>query len=78
MARSIKEVGEGDYVKDLDGSFHEIKSVSGVSADGTIAKPSEGGFSVMTRAGKKIGMMEARLYVKRDELPANARVVGGK
>jgi hypothetical protein len=47
----------------------KIASIYGVSADGHLAKPSEGGFSVITEGGRIVTMWTALAYVKAEDLP---------
>lgn len=44
----------------------KIASKWGVSAEGELAKPSEGGFGVLTESGRRVDMFEARFYEKRE------------
>lgn len=72
---SIQDMEPGDFVKVGSNDFAEISSISGVSSNGRLAKPSEGGFSVITKEGRRASMWEARAYCKKDDLPKDARVV---
>jgi hypothetical protein len=58
----------GDYVKTTDGRLEKIASVYGVSSEGHLAKPSEGGFGVLTEAGRRISMWQAARYLKAAEV----------
>jgi hypothetical protein len=64
MARGIQEMEAGDYVQTLDGRFHKIYDIWGMSKYGRLAKPSMGGFWVETEQGDKVGMFEAKAYYK--------------
>lgn len=71
--RSIDEVGLGDYVRGLDRKLYKIASTWGVtdrpgSTYKSLAKPSEGGFGVITEGGLRIGMFEAREYLKKEDV----------
>lgn len=66
--RNITQVGSGDYVKVGYKHYEKIASVSGVGANGSLAKPSQGGFSVTTESGRHIGMTQARSYHKASDI----------
>ena len=68
MSRNITELKPGDFVKVPGGAYKEIKEIHGVSPDGRLAKPSEGGFSVTTVEGHRVGMFEALAYAKKEDL----------
>jgi len=68
MSRSIRELGKGDFVKTGSG-LKEVASVWGVDPGGRLAKPSEGGFGVVTTDGQRVGMFEALSYLKKEDLP---------
>ena len=63
---SLKQVAVHDatHVKTQDGRIERIASKWGVDAAGHLAKPSEGGFGVVTVSGERIGMMSAHSYWK--------------
>lgn len=65
--RSIRDMQPGDFVKTASGRYEEIQSVHGVNEDGTLAKPSEGGFWVTTKSGEKIDMWQAKRYYKKGD-----------
>lgn len=67
-SRDIREVGKGDYVKVGYNYYEKIASVSGVSSNGAVAKPSEGGFSVTTESGRVVSMWQARSYHKAEDM----------
>jgi len=66
---SMKEgvgVEEATHVKTPWGTVEKIASKWGVSSDGRLAKPSEGGFGVVTEGGDEIDMWEAKSYLKEE------------
>jgi hypothetical protein len=65
---SVTELKLGDYVKALDGTLHKIKEIWGVSAEGRLAKPSEGGFGCVTEDGLSISMWDAAAYHKATDV----------
>tara|TARA_Y100000034_G_scaffold8165_2_gene8933 strand:+ start:9335 stop:9544 length:210 start_codon:yes stop_codon:yes gene_type:complete len=67
MSRSIREMKPGDFVK-VNGQFEEITSIHGVSPEGKLAKPSEGGFSVETKSGRTVDMWQAQSYHKAEDM----------
>lgn len=68
MASSITDMKPGDYVK-VGGQLKKITSVYGVSPEGHLAKPSEGGFGVQTEGGGSVSMWQAERYLKAEEVP---------
>ncbi len=62
---TIQDMVPGDFVKYQD-KLLEIKSIWGVSPEGWLAKPSEGGFGVVTTDGQTITMWQAQAYYKRE------------
>lgn len=66
MSDNLKEtnVREATHVKLPNGRVEKIDSKWGIGSDGRLAKPSEGGFGVVTENGKRVGMMQARRYYK--------------
>jgi hypothetical protein len=65
MSRTIQEMRPGDYVK-VNGEFERIASIYGVDPEtGRLAKPSEGGFGVITESGRNVSMWEAESYHKK-------------
>jgi hypothetical protein len=67
LSRNIHEIGPGDFVK-VGGEYKEVKSTWGVGTGNRLAKPSEGGFGVITTDGRRVGMMEAQAYAKKEDL----------
>jgi hypothetical protein len=59
----------------MSSSYREITGTYGVASSGRLAKPSEGFFGVHTTSGDVSGL-SALSYVKREDLPTNAYVVG--
>jgi hypothetical protein len=51
----------------VDGQIEAIAGTWGIGADGALAKPSEGGFGVITASGRRVGMMEAEGYLTTTE-----------
>lgn len=66
-SKSITSLKPGDYVL-FNGSLREIDDIWGVSAKGRLAKPSEGGFWVVTTGGQKIDMWMAQAYYKKEDV----------
>jgi len=58
------DVRDATHVKLADGSVEKIKSKWGVGPDGRLAKPSEGGFGVITETDRRVGMTDAHSYFK--------------
>ncbi len=58
--RSIHDLSVGDYVK-VGGKFEKITSFWGI-CEGVLAKPSQGGFGVITESGREVSMWEAQSY----------------
>jgi hypothetical protein len=46
----------------VDGQVEAITGTWGIGPAGELAKPSEGGFGVITASGRRVGMMEAQAY----------------
>jgi len=67
MSASIHDMEPGDYVKGIEGSFFKIKSIYGVN-NGRVAKPSEGGFGIITEDGRNISMWQAGSYHKAKDI----------
>jgi hypothetical protein len=51
----------------VDGKIEAIAGTWGIGPAGELAKPSEGGFGVITRSGRRVGMMEAEGYLTTSE-----------
>ncbi len=64
---AIQKIVAGDYVK-YNNELHEIASIYGVNKDGTLAKPSQGGFGVITVDQLNITMWEAQSYHKSEDI----------
>lgn len=60
------DVREAAYVKDMSGRIEKIVDKWGIDAQGHLAKPSQGGFGVITETGRKIDMWHARAYYRED------------
>jgi hypothetical protein len=60
MLRSA--IWEATHVKLLDGQVERIASKWGIGPNGTLAKPSEGGFGVVTENGRRVNAYEAHSY----------------
>jgi len=50
-----------------NGRVERIVSKWGVSPDGHLAKPSEGGFGVVTESGRSVSMWEAQSYIQEEK-----------
>lgn len=59
------DVREATHVK-VNGRIERIVSKFGINSQGHLAKPSEGGFGVITENGKTVSMWEAQSYFKED------------
>lgn len=55
------DVREATHVKVGD-QMHKIASKWGIDADGRLAKPSAGGFGVVTESGERVDMFTASSY----------------
>jgi hypothetical protein len=60
------DVREATHVK-VNGRYEKIASKHGIGADGSLAPPSKGGFSVTTESGREVSMWEAQRYGKSEE-----------
>jgi len=60
-------VREATHVKKLDGTVEKITSKYGISPDGKLAKPSEGGFGVITESGERVDMWSAKEYFLKED-----------
>lgn len=60
------DVREATHVMLADGRIVKIASKWGVGSDGRLAKPSEGGFGVVTESGQRVDMWSARAYFKEE------------
>lgn len=63
--RSV-DVREATHVKTQDGRVERIASTWGIDAEGHLAKPSLGGFGVVTESGRRVSMWEASCYLRED------------
>lgn len=64
--KSGVDVREATHVK-VDGQVERIESKWGIKPEGGYAKPSEGGFGVVTESGREVGMWEAQSYFKEED-----------
>ena len=64
MRRGV-DVREATHVK-VDGRIEKIVSKWGINDKGHLAKPSAGGFGVVTESGRRVSMWEAQSYLKED------------
>jgi hypothetical protein len=55
-------IHEATHVVSKDGEMHRIASKWGISPEGRLAKPSEGGFGCITERGERIDMWQAQTY----------------
>jgi hypothetical protein len=60
------DVREATHVKISGGRVEKIVSKWGIDQNGRLAKPSEGGFGVVTKSGKRVSMWSARSYLRKD------------
>lgn len=56
------DVRQATHVKLLDGTIEKISSKWGIGELGQLAKPSQGGFGVVTETGTRVDMYSAREY----------------
>lgn len=66
----VKEFQEGVDFREaswvrVSGHWYRISSKWGINQDGSLAKPSEGGFGCTTDIGERVPMMKAELYGKQ-------------
>jgi len=59
------DVREATHVK-VNGQYELIVSKQGIRSDGSLARVSEGGFSVTTESGRTVSMWQAKAYGKAD------------
>jgi hypothetical protein len=59
-------VDEATHVK-IGGRIEKIVSKWGIDKDGHLAKPSQGGFGVITESGERVSMWQAQLYLREDK-----------
>jgi len=60
------DVWNATHVK-VGGRVEKIASKWGISDKGHLAKPSEGGFGVITESGQRVSMWEAQSYLQEDK-----------
>lgn len=56
------DVQEATHVK-VEGRIEKIASKWGIGENGHLAKPSDGGFGVITVDGERVDMFDAQLYL---------------
>jgi len=56
------DIKDATHVKIRSGQIERIESKWGISDEGQLAKPSEGGFGVITESGESVSMWEALAY----------------
>lgn len=61
------DVREATHIEDLSGKIERIACKWGIDDNGHLAKPSDGGFGVVTVTGRRIGMFAARRYWREDK-----------
>jgi len=61
--KSGVDVREATHVK-VAGHVEKIVSKWGIDDEGHLAKPSEGGFGVVTESGRSVDMYHAQSYLK--------------
>ncbi len=59
------DVREATHVK-VGNRIEKIVSKWGIGNDGRLAKPSEGGFGVVTESGRHVDMWSARRYFREE------------
>ena len=59
-------VVEATHVK-VNGRYEKIVAKHGIGPNGSLAKPSEGGFSVTTESGQTVSMWRAQRYGKEEK-----------
>ena len=60
------DVREATHVK-VSGRIEKIASRWGIDSQGRLAKPSEGGFGVVTENGRRVSMWQAQRYLREDK-----------
>ena len=75
MSDSIYDMEPGDYVKTTSGRLEKIVSIYGIRTNENggkyPAKPSEGGFGVVTESGLNVSMWDAKSYHKADTISSD-------
>lgn len=64
--KSGVDVREATHVKVVGGGVEKIVSKWGID-NGRLAKPSEGGFGVVTESGRRVDMFRASHYLRDDK-----------
>jgi len=59
------DVRVATHVK-VGGRVEKIVSKWGIDNDGRLAKPSEGGFGVVTESGRRVDMWKAQSYLQEE------------
>ncbi|QQG45210.1 MAG: hypothetical protein HYW89_04410 [Candidatus Sungiibacteriota bacterium] len=59
------DVTEATHVK-VNGQLEKIVSKWGINDKGQLAKPSEGGFGVVTESGRRVSMWQAQSYSREE------------
>jgi hypothetical protein len=59
------DVREATHVR-VNGRVERIVSKWGIDSDGRLAKPSEGGFGVVTESGLRVNMWQAHSYLREE------------
>jgi hypothetical protein len=67
MAMKECNFKEATHVKNPRGQIKKIKSKWGIRTDGSLSKPSEGGFGCTTEDGEVVDMYSAKLYFTDNE-----------
>ena len=57
------DIREATHVK-VNGKIQKISSTWGISKQGKLAKPSDGGFGVVTEKGTEVSMWDAQGYYR--------------
>jgi len=65
MKRGV-DVSRATHVK-VGGRIEKIASKWGIDGKGRLAKPSEGGFGVVTESGEEVTMWEAQEYLQEEK-----------
>jgi len=61
------DVRNATHVKTRNGEIERIVDKWGIDENGRFAKPSQGGFGVVTESGKRIEMWDAMAYYREDQ-----------
>ncbi len=60
------DVRQATHIR-VGGQVERIASKWGIDSQGHLAKPSQGGFGVVTESGRRIDMWKAQLYLREEE-----------